>query len=159
MIKNSLLAGLMVLTMTSASAQKQKFPNFSFQAHSIAFANSNMFYEQGVSQTKTDTLPDNLMVHALSKIMETNPQISIDLIGHVSMNEDTLLALERATLIKEKLKEKGIKGDRIEVKSMANRNPLIADTVILELPTAIEKEAANAKNRRVEVHVNKVQPE
>ena len=49
--------------------------------------------------------------------------------------------------------EKGIDQLRISTVNEEHNIPLLADHVIMSLPSKIEKDAANERNRRVEVRV------
>jgi len=133
--------------------QGKKLPPLSFQANSLTFANTNVVYQHDGGYTQSDTLSDEMILHALAGILSENGQLSIELVGHTAINEPSSLGEERALLIKKRLIEKGIDPGRLSTSNKGNEEPIIDQVVLLGLPTKEEKEAANAKNRRVEVKV------
>lgn len=136
---------------------QRKMPAITFEAHSTNFANANRSYDD--NNQYTDTLSDLAIIQALVQILEENPDLIIALHGHVAMNEDTTLAVSRATAVKQRLTELGIDSGRIQIQGWGHRKPLIADDVIWSLTNAEEREAGNQRNRRVEVKVVGTTPE
>jgi hypothetical protein len=137
----------------SVMAQGRKMPPFSFQEHSIEFADANRSYSQGAGFTQADTLGDEVILASLAKILELNPELQIQLVGHTALNERTELGMERAQFIRSKLVEKGIDENRLSLLNEEHNTPLLSDEIIMSLPSKIEKDAANERNRRVEVRV------
>ena len=148
-----LLLILFTLLSFVSFAQGRKMPPFSFQEHSFQFADANRSYSQDGGFTQADTLSDEIILASLAKILELNPALQIELVGHTALNEKPELGLERATYVKIKLAEKGIDQLRISTVNEEHNIPLLADHVIMSLPSKIEKDAANERNRRVEVRV------
>lgn len=143
---------------SSVYAQGRKLPNISFQENSTEFADANRTYND--NDQYTDTLHDERIVKALAGILEKNPELLIELGGHVDMNEDTSLGQGRAQLVYDMLMMEGVDESRMTVINYARNTPIIADEVVTSLPSAIERNAANQRNRRVEVKVvGKRQPE
>ena len=54
------------------------------------------------------------------------------------------------------LLELGVERERLKTENYGHTQPIISDNVVFSLPTATEKEAANQKNRRVEIKVVEV---
>ena len=136
---------------------QRKMPNLSFQEHSLDFANANRSFDE--NDQFIDTLRDEAIIQSIAKILTENPALHIDLIGHVALNEDTLLGLQRAEKVKEMLVEKDISSERINAESLGHRIPIINDDIIFGLASREEREAGNQKNRRVEVKVAAVKQE
>lgn len=134
-------------------AQGRKMPPFSFQEHSTTFANANRSYSQGSGFTTADTLSDAMILASLAKILELNPALHIELVGHTAMNEDVRLGLERAAYVRTLLIEKNVGQTRLFIVNEGHNLPLLSDEIIMALPSKIEKDAANERNRRVEVRV------
>ncbi len=155
------LATLIFFAVFSVSvmAQGRKMPPFSFQEHSIEFADANRSYSQGSGFTQADTLGDEVILASLAKILELNPELQIQLVGHTALNERTALGMERAQFIRSKLVEKGIDENRLSLLNEEHNYPLLSDEIIMSLPSKIEKDAANERNRRVEVRVVSAKPE
>lgn len=128
-------------------------PPFSFKEHSFQFADANRSYSQGAGFTQADTLSDEVILASLSKILELNPDLKIELIGHTALNEKPFLGLERAQYVQKRLIENGIDEGRLLVENEEHNSPLLSDEVIMSLPSKIEKDAANERNRRVQVRV------
>lgn len=134
-------------------AQGRKMPPFSFQEHSTTFANANRSYSQGSGFTTADTLSDTMILASLAKILELNPALHIELVGHTAMNEDVRLGLERAAYVRTLLIEKKVGQTRLSIVNEGHHLPWLSDEIIMALPSKIEKDAANERNRRVEVRV------
>jgi outer membrane protein OmpA-like peptidoglycan-associated protein len=134
-------------------AQGKKMPPITFEAKSLVFANGNRVYATGNEGTQTDTLSDEALIATLAEILNKNPQLQIELSGHTTFEEPVELGLERAELVRKKLLDLGVQAPRILVANQGNSKPMIDQASILALPTAIEKQAAIAKNRRVEISV------
>jgi hypothetical protein len=142
--------GIFGVFSVQISAQR-KIPNLSFQEYSLEFADANRSYDE--YDQYLDTLHDEYIIGSLAKILNENENLIIQLSGHCALNEDTLLANQRAEFVKERLLEKQVHSDQLIVKSYANRRPIISDAIILGLDSKVEMGAANQKNRRVEIQV------
>lgn len=142
-----------MLLIQQGFTQGRKMPPITFESKSLVFANGNRVYEQDNDGTRTDTLSDEALIATLAKILTQNPQLQIELSGHTSIEEPAALGLERAELVKRKLIDLGISTPRILVVNRESKDPVIDQPSILALPTAFEKQAAMAKNRRVEITV------
>jgi hypothetical protein len=142
-----------LIISSAAIAQGRRMPPFSFQEHSIVFADANRSYSQGARFTQADTLNDEVILASLAKILELNPELRIELVGHTALNENPVLGLDRAHYIKKRLVGNGIDENRLLVANEAHNAPLLSDEIIMSLPSKIEKDAANERNRRVEVRV------
>lgn len=152
MYKLLLFSGF-ILLMEVGLAQGKKMPPITFEAKSLVFANGNRVYATHNEGTQTDTLSDEALIATLAEILNKNPQLQIELSGHTTFEEPVELGLERAELVRKKLLDLGVQAPRILVANQGNSKPMIDQASILALPTAIEKQAAIAKNRRVEISV------
>lgn len=150
MLKNALLFAA-VLFVLPVFAQNRKLPNLSFQEHSIEFANANRRYDE--HDQFVDTLKDQRIIEVLIDILTKNPALNIEVGGHTALNEDTTLAIQRAEYVQKMLVDGGISEERIDPISFGHRFPIIKDEVLFSLPSKVEREAANQKNRRAEVKV------
>ena len=146
---------LLVLLLSAAGlcsyAQSRKLPDFSFKEHSIEFADANRSYNE--FDQYTDTLKDEAIVAQLVKILQKNDALLIEVHGHTAINEKDELGLKRANFIREELIKGGVDSARLTAVNKAHSEPIISDVVLLGLPSKEEKEAANQKNRRVEIKV------
>ncbi|MEQ9187252.1 MAG: hypothetical protein RLP15_05915 [Cryomorphaceae bacterium] len=136
-------------------AQGRKLPPISFQEHSVLFADANRTYSNTGGFTQSDTLSDEVILNSLAKIMELNPGLTIELTGHTALNEVADLGMSRAMVVQNALIKRGVDGTRMHVENAAHQAPIFEEKVILSLPTKLEREVANQKNRRVEVSVVK----
>ncbi len=152
-MKVFIILTFLVIGSSFGIAQGRKMPPFSFQEHSTTFANANRSYSQGSGFTDADTLSDAVILASLVKILELNPDLQIELVGHTAMNEDVRLGLERAAYVRTLLIEKNVDQARLSIVNEGHHLPLLSDEVIMALPSKIEKDAANERNRRVEVRV------
>lgn len=134
-----------------AFSQGRKLPNISFKVNSTDFADANRKYND--DNQFTDTLRDEHIIKALAGILDKNPQLLIELAGHVDMNEDTVLGTKRANMVRDMLFMEGVEQERMRVVNLAHEEPIISDELVESLPSQIEKNAANQKNRRVQVKV------
>lgn len=146
-----LIISLGLCLCSVAYGQGRKLPNITFQENSTEFADANRKYND--NDQYTDTLYDARIVKALADILQKNPELLIELGGHVDMNEDTSLGQQRAQLVYDMLMMEGVDESRMTMINYARDIPLIADDVVTSLPSAIERNAANQRNRRVEVKV------
>ncbi|HBH06827.1 MAG TPA: hypothetical protein DDX92_09510 [Flavobacteriales bacterium] len=93
----------------------------------------------------------------LYQVLIDNPTIVIELMAHTDQrgNDDFNLELsdKRANSCVEYLASKGIPGERMEARGYGESDPVIGESVILELPTEEEREAAYQKNRRTTFRV------
>ena len=89
----------------------------------------------------------------LFKILRDNPELQVQIIGHTALNEKSRLGELRANLVYNRMVRLGIKKERMKTENFGHTSPILSDDVTLSLPTVVEKEAANQKNRRVEVKV------
>ena len=137
----------------TSMAQGTAMPPFTFSHQSIEFADGNRSYTETGGFTKTDTLSDQLLLNTLIGILKANPELVILLQGHTAANEPNDLGEQRAHRIKEALMEEGIAANRLEVENRANQEPKIPQEVVDRLPTELEQEIAQQRNRRVEVKV------
>lgn len=145
----------LILMSLSCFAQGRKLPDITFKAHSTEFANANRTYNE--DDQYTDTLHDERIMETLLGILLENPELVIELRGHTAWNEDPALGLQRAELVTAYLQANGIDPGRLNPKNFAHVAPLISDEVIAALPSREEQEAANQKNRRVEINVVRLQ--
>ncbi|NQV53328.1 MAG: hypothetical protein HQ500_09100 [Flavobacteriales bacterium] len=136
-------------------AQGRKLPPISFQEHSTGFADANRSYSNTGSYTQADTLSDEVILNSLAKIMELNPALVVQLTGHTALNEDPALGMQRAETVKQALVDRGVDAMRMQSENSAHNDPILSESVILSLPSKVERDVANQKNRRVEVSVVK----
>lgn len=149
MQKSILLLSMVIISCLSAA--QRKMPNLSFQEHSLEFADANRSFDE--NDQFLDTLADASIIQSLTSILTENPSLYIDLIGHVALNEDTTIALQRAEKVKQLLIDNGIDSIRLSAKSAGHRIPIIKDEIIFGLASKEERDAGNQKNRRVEVKI------
>ena len=150
-----LVAIIFSLLVMPGLAQGRKLPSISFQEHSTAFADANRSYSNTGSYTQSDTLTDEVILRSLAKIMELNPTLVILLTGHTALNEDQALGMQRAETVKQALVDRGVDALRIQTENSAHNHPILSESVILSLPSKVERDVANQKNRRVAVSVVK----
>jgi len=134
-----------------SSAQGRKLPNISFEAKTTEYAHANRAYND--KNQYVDTLHDDRIVAALAKILTDNPELVINLVGHTSMAEDTLLGMQRADRVRTELIGLGVAAERLHVINKGFSEPIIGRDVWFKLESKQEREAADQKNRRVEVKV------
>lgn len=146
-----LLIVLLFAASLSLSAQGRKLPNFSFKDSSIDFADANRAFNH--QNQFTDTLSDQAILNQLVKILSKNTNLLIDVVGHTAINETDSLGYKRATFITSELIRGGIDKSRLSIVNKAHSEPIISDKILFSLPSPEEKEAANQKNRRVEIKV------
>lgn len=77
----------------------------------------------------------------LHEIASKNPQLNLELNGHVCCQNDYELSIKRAETVKTYLIQKGIAAERISTTGLSNSQPLVPEYY----------EENKAKNRRVEV--------
>jgi outer membrane protein OmpA-like peptidoglycan-associated protein len=77
----------------------------------------------------------------LKQFLEENPEINIEIQGHVCCNNNVDLSLDRAEEIYIKLQEMGIKKERLQYKGYGNTMPSVPDT----------SDENREMNRRVEI--------
>ncbi|MBT3647334.1 MAG: hypothetical protein HN542_03740 [Flavobacteriales bacterium] len=140
-----------LLLMAELSSAQRKLPNFSFEPHTTEFANANRKYN--AENEFIDTLKDEHIITMLFKILRDNPELQVQIIGHTALNEKSRLGELRANLVYNRMVRLGIKKERMKTENFGHTSPILSDDVTLSLPTVVEKEAANQKNRRVEVKV------
>jgi outer membrane protein OmpA-like peptidoglycan-associated protein len=148
-----MLLALVLCVSNLALGQGRKMPPFSFMEHSTVFADANRNYSNEGGFTQSDTLTDAIILSSLTKILATNPALVIQLTGHTAMNENAELGMQRAERIRTELVAAGIDAERLVVESRGHDEPILSQAVILSLPTEIEREIANQKNRRVTVSI------
>ena len=139
--------------VSSSFAQGRKLPDISFKIHTTEFANANRGYNEG--NEYTDTLKDEVILYKLAAILREHEDLNIELIGHTAINESANLGLDRAEVVRDFIIKLGTKADRITVTNKFHADPIISDRILLSLPSSEEKNAANQKNRRVEIKVSK----
>lgn len=139
------------LAVSTTFAQGRKLPEISFLEHSTEYANANRSYNN--RDEFTDTLKDEAILVQLAAILNKNIDLVIEISGHTAINEKSELGFERAMKVKQFLVENGIDSNRLQVVNVAHEKPIINDEILFSLPTKEEKEAANQKNRRVEIKV------
>ena len=142
---------ILFLALNLGVIGQRKMPNISFEEHSLEFAHANRMYDE--YGHFTDTLRDDHIIGALVKILGDNPQLLIELAGHCAMNEDTTIAMLRAQSVFDQLAANGVEAERLTAKGYGRRRPIISDQVVFNLDSKEEREAANQKNRRVEIKV------
>lgn len=142
---------LLLFSSLASQGQGRRLPNFSFGENSIEFADANRDYND--NNQFTDTIHDGKILNALLQIMEKNPKLVIQVLGHTAMNEDTLLGQQRADTVVNFLLNNGIDSSRVTAINKGYSAPIISEAIIGSLPTAIEVDAANQKNRRAEVKI------
>ena len=152
----SIFLGIAVLSSLGLNAQR-KMPAISFLENSLEFADANKSFSE-VGQL-TDTLRDDQIVKALTKILAENENLQIELAGHCAGNEDTLISQQRADLVKQMLIDGGISSSRIDSKGYGFKEPVITNQILLSLSSRAERDEANLRNRRVEIKVVGVKPE
>lgn len=146
-----MLAFICLVAIDNIAAQARKLPEISFQNQSVEYADANRSYNQ--ANHYVDTLRDEEILKQLVGILIKNSDLIIEISGHVAINEPTDLGLKRAEKVKQFLLENDIDTDRIVTRNEAHDRPIITDDILFSLPTKEEKEAANQKNRRVEIKV------
>ncbi|GAB5539669.1 MAG: hypothetical protein Salg2KO_17720 [Salibacteraceae bacterium] len=146
-----LVALCLLLSLSVSNQAQRKMPNFTFMHNSCEYANANRSLDDDGQYA--DTLHDVRVVRGLVKILKDNPNLAIRLVGHAAANENVEVAKERADRVKTDLIDSGIAQSRIQVESEGSSKPIISNQTILSLNSAVEKEAANQRNRRVEVSV------
>ena len=144
---------MLVLITSTAVSQGRKLPPITFKEHSLQFADANRTYTNTGSFTQADTLSYEVILNSLAMILEKNPLLIIELVGHAALNEKESLGLERAEIVRKKLVERGVDEDRMLTYNSGHDEPVLGQEVILSLPTALERDVANQRNRRVEVRV------
>lgn len=142
---------LAVLFSLTIAAQGKRLPNLTFKHGTVAFANANRQYNS--EQQFTDTIYDERTLQGLIQIMEKNEKLVIEIAGHTSFNEDTLLGMSRAGVVRNHLIKNGIDASRMIIVNHGVSKAIISNEIIASLPTAIEMDAAHQKNRRVEISV------
>ena len=88
-----------------------------------------------------------------ASVRVANPELVVRLVGHTNYDEESALGQKRAELVKDKLTERGVAEERLETSNAAFTMPLLSKEIIEELPTQLERQVANQRNRRVEVSV------
>lgn len=134
-----------------SSIAQRKMPHLSFLHMSVAFADANKSFSD-VGQL-TDTLRDEYILDALAKILLDNPNLQIELAGHCAMNEDSVISIQRAEMVRDLLVAKGVNNERMRPVGYGHEHPVISDEIIFSLSSRIERDEANLRNRRVEVKV------
>lgn len=118
-------------------------------APDVQLERSNVYYKR--YQRNVDSSMDKF-VGELVIIMQENPAINIELVGHIDNTEENKkkmrpdlneLDKERAEQLKAVFVEAGVDGSRISVKGIGNSKPASTG----------DSEAAEAKNRRVEINL------
>lgn len=105
--------------------------------------------------TETDTLTDETILASLAKILDSNPDLQIELVGHTTFGEAPELGLQRAETVKNKLVERQLAAARIRTLNKADTEPVISGEVLMTLENQLERDEAERRNRRVEVRVIK----
>lgn len=155
MTRSLLVICIMVLNLVSFA--QRKIPPITFLENSLEFADGNKSFDE--YGQLTDTLRDEQIIKALVKILSDNPKLQIELAGHCAGNEDTLYAQQRADHVRNLLMDGGVDSSRIQAVGKGFREPLITNKVLLGLSSRVERDAANQRNRRVEVKVVGIKPD
>lgn len=146
-----LFSVLFLLHAIALFAQGRRLPDFSFAQNSTRFADANRAYND--QRQYTDTVYDAHTLEALLQIMQKNRELMIEVTGHTTFHEDTVLGYRRADTIRDYLLASGIDSSRVRVLNRGYSEAVINQEIIRELPTQIEVEAAHQKNRRATVRV------
>ncbi len=121
-------------------------PNYIyFQTNSILSCNDSL---NQIDSTRCK--PFDYVCNEMISILQNNPSITIELVGHASTVEKNheLLSLYRAQIIKEILVAKNIKPKRITVIGWGNHKLLIKDGYIKKAKSEEEKKSLHMKNQR-----------
>ena len=87
------------------------------------------------------------MMGVLFQVMQQHPTLKVEIGGHVSCRNDTLLSMARAKFVYNYLVHKGIDSTRMTYKGYGHTKPLVPDDCY--------SEALGRQNRRVEIKVLK----
>lgn len=89
----------------------------------------------------------------IAEVLKMNPQMTLELQGHVEAREKEGLAAVRAGSVLDFLLAIDVDPARISVTMKGDSAPLITVPQIARMATKEEKEAAHAMNRRVDFRV------
>ena len=87
------------------------------------------------------------MMAVLLQVMQQHPTLKVEIGGHVSCRNDTLLSLARAKFVYNYLVHKGVDSTRMTYRGYGHTKPLVPDDCY--------SEAMGRQNRRVEIKVLK----
>lgn len=110
---------------------------------------------------KATVLPQCLVqLDSIADFLVMHPQLTVEVGVHVDTRASDALSRRldqvRANQVRGYISAKGVHSDRLTAKGYWNSAPLIAAEEIDKLPTAQEKEAAHAVNRRTEFKITGV---
>ncbi|MGB0523769.1 MAG: OmpA family protein [Flammeovirgaceae bacterium] len=94
---------------------------------------------------------------ALSKFLDANPTVKVEIGVHIEKDNEEILTAERASKLEKYLLRKNIKKSRISAIGYGNKRPMITARDLFKLKTLEDKANAKRKNTRIEVRIASVE--
>ncbi len=118
------------------------------------FVLRNIYFDYDKSDLRHESVDE---LNRLVKILEDNPEIRIELVGHTDSRGpgfyNNALSKRRSKVARDYLVKNGISSKRLQTKGMGARQLEVPDTMIDAMQTEEEQEAAHQKNRRTVVKI------
>jgi outer membrane protein OmpA-like peptidoglycan-associated protein len=114
----------------------------------------NLYFDEGKATIKPESTNE---LNRLFQLLAKNSKLVIEISGHSdsqgSAPQNQGLWESRAKAVYDYYVSEGIPRERLQVKGYGKTQPIVTDEQIAQLKTKKEKDAAHAKNRRIEVKV------
>jgi outer membrane protein OmpA-like peptidoglycan-associated protein len=110
---------------------------------------TNVFFDLNQAKLRPESI---IELTSFANYLKAHAQLKIEIGGHTdsrgNAQDNLTLSNNRAKAVYEFLISKGVSSDRLTYKGYGSSSPIIADTAINALSSAVEKEKAHQKNRR-----------
>lgn len=123
----------------------QRMPDILFQKNSTEFSKTKRPFPDDLSPSE--------VLDYYQTILNQNPDMRVELVGHSSINEKKEFATLRANAMVDMLIKRGVPSSRISAKGLGHSNPLINSSIIKKAQTKSEKESLHELNRYVFLRV------
>ncbi|MDP4761454.1 MAG: OmpA family protein [Crocinitomicaceae bacterium] len=110
---------------------------------------TNVFFDLNQAKLRPESIVE---LTSFANYLKAHAQLKIEIGGHTdsrgNAQDNLTLSTNRAKAVYEFLISKGVSSDRLTYKGYGSSSPIITDTAINALSSAVEKEKAHQKNRR-----------
>jgi outer membrane protein OmpA-like peptidoglycan-associated protein len=110
---------------------------------------TNVFFDLNQAKLRPESI---IELTSFANYLKAHAQLKIEIGGHTdsrgNAQDNLTLSNNRAKAVYEFLISKGVSSDRLTYKGYGSSSPIITDTAINALSSAVEKEKAHQKNRR-----------
>jgi outer membrane protein OmpA-like peptidoglycan-associated protein len=137
------MPSLLLENSTELTADTMAIPSLLFKENSTEFAADTAMHEKDPGD-----------VHALVRMMDENPTIVIELVGHADPGEKQAaeLSLHRAETVVDKMIKNGVAKERLKAKGFGSTQPIFAAKDIAAARPK-DQEIMHLRNRRVSFRI------